>query len=41
MIRPYAYHKLLKKQGLVISCSSPYNKFKIFTKVNFKIQVTK
>jgi hypothetical protein len=40
-IRPYAYHKFLKKQGLLISCSSPYNKFKILIKVNFKIQVTK
>jgi hypothetical protein len=24
-MRPYAYHKFLKKQGLLISCSSPYN----------------
>jgi hypothetical protein len=31
----------LKQQGLLISCSSPYNKFKILIKVNFKIQVTK
>jgi hypothetical protein len=29
------------KQGLLISCSNPYNKFKILIKVNFKIQVTK
>jgi hypothetical protein len=27
----------LKQQGLLISCSSPYNKFKILVKVNFKI----
>jgi hypothetical protein len=40
-IRPYAYHKFLKKQGLLISCPSPYNKFKTLIKVNFKIQVTK
>jgi hypothetical protein len=31
----------LKQQGLLISCFSPYNKFKIVIKVNFKIQVTK
>jgi hypothetical protein len=31
----------LKQQGLLISCSSPYNKFKILIKVNFKMQVTK
>jgi hypothetical protein len=31
----------LKQQGQLISCSSPYNKFKILIKVNFKIQVTK
>jgi hypothetical protein len=31
----------LKQQELLISCSSPYNKFKILIKVNFKIQVTK
>jgi hypothetical protein len=31
----------LKKQGLLISYSSPYNKFKILIKVNFKIQVIK
>jgi hypothetical protein len=29
----------LKKQGLLISCSSPYNK--ILIKINFKTQVTK
>jgi hypothetical protein len=39
MMRPYAYS--LKQQGLLISYSSPYNKFKILIKVNFKIQVTK
>jgi hypothetical protein len=31
----------LELQGLLISYSSPYNKFKILIKVNFKIQVTK
>jgi hypothetical protein len=31
----------LKQQGLLISCFSPYNKFKILIKVNFKIQATK
>jgi hypothetical protein len=31
----------LKQQGLLSSCSSPYDKFKILIKVNFKIQVTK
>jgi hypothetical protein len=31
----------LKQQGLLVSCSSPYNKFKILMKVNFKVQVTK
>jgi hypothetical protein len=41
MIRPYACHKFLKKQGLLTRCSSPYNKFKILIKVNFKIQVTR
>jgi hypothetical protein len=39
MIRPYAYHKFHKKQGLLISCFSPYDKFKIFINVNFKIHV--
>jgi hypothetical protein len=35
-MRPYAYYKFLKKnQGLLISCSSPNNKFKILLKVNF------
>jgi hypothetical protein len=29
----------LKQQGLLISCSSPYNKFKILMKVNFKYQL--
>jgi hypothetical protein len=38
-MRPYAYHKFLKNQGLLIHCSSPYNK--ILITVNFKIQVTK
>jgi hypothetical protein len=40
-IRSYAYHKFLKKQELLISCSSPYNKYKILIKVNFKTQDTK
>jgi hypothetical protein len=31
----------LKQQRLLISCFSPYNKFKILIKVNFKIQATK
>jgi hypothetical protein len=31
----------LKQQGLLTSCSSPYNKFKTLIKVKFKIQVTK
>jgi hypothetical protein len=42
MMRPNAYLKFLnKKQGLLISCSSSNNKFKILIKVNFKIQVIK
>jgi hypothetical protein len=31
----------LKQQRLLINYSSPYNKFKILIKANFKIQVTK
>jgi hypothetical protein len=31
----------LEHQGLLVSYSNPYNKFKILIKVNFKIQVTK
>jgi hypothetical protein len=41
MIRPYAYHKFLKKQGLLISYFSPYNKLKILIKFNSKIQWSK
>jgi hypothetical protein len=40
-LRDDDYHKFLKKQGLLISYFSPYNKFKIHIKVNFKIRVTK
>jgi hypothetical protein len=39
MMRPYVHY--LTQQRLLISCSSPYNKFKILIKVNFKIQATK
>jgi hypothetical protein len=42
------YANSLKQQGLLISCSSPYNKFKILIKYNFikillkyKLQSTK
>jgi hypothetical protein len=36
-------NKIIKKnqQGLLISYSSPYNKFKILVKANLKIQATK
>jgi hypothetical protein len=39
-MRPSAYHKFLRTPR-VTSYSSPYSKFKILIKVNFKIQAIK